>query len=49
MANPRIVFTLKPEDHATLEPLRKKLGFRSHAAVLRQALRDYAKANGVKP
>jgi hypothetical protein len=46
--NPRVVFTLKPEDRAYLEPLRVKLALRSHGAVLRKALRDLATREGLK-
>lgn len=42
--HPRFAFRLKPEDVALLEPLRVKLGLRSHGAVLRAALRALAKA-----
>lgn len=44
---PRFAFRLKPEDVALLEPLRAKLALRSHGAVLRKALRDLAKREGV--
>lgn len=40
---PRVVFRLTAEDQALLEPLREKLALRSHAAVLRKALRELAK------
>jgi hypothetical protein len=40
---PRLIFTMTKEDQALLEPLRVKLGLRSHAAVMRKLLRDAAK------
>jgi hypothetical protein len=45
---PKFAFRLSPEDQALLEPLRQKLALRSHGAVVRKALRDLAKANGLK-
>ncbi len=47
MANdphPKFAFRLRPEDLALLEPLRVKLALRSHAEVVRLALRNLAKA-----